>query len=154
MLWTRRLVPFLVLPLLLSTCSNQQRAINDDISVLQMREDYVQKHPAGRYNRFIEKGEIVRGMNLIEVSASWGLPEARWKSKDKAFEYWTFFGQDEISGDWSRYTLVFEKNVLVDWMLDRHFAKNGTLTEWHIPGDGSDSTPGRRASSDGAAASK
>jgi hypothetical protein len=154
MLWMRRLVPFLVLPLFFTACSNKQRAINDDISVLQMRGDYVQNHPAGKYNRYIEKGEVVRGMNLVEVSASWGLPEARWKSKDPAFEYWTFFGQDEISGDWSRYTLVFEKNVLVDWALDRHFNKNGTLTEWQVLGDGTGSAPDQRASSDGAASSK
>lgn len=155
MLRMRRLIPFvIVLPLCFSACSSKPRAINDDVSVIQLREDYLNKHPSGKYNPYIAKGEVVRGMDFVEVSASWGLPETRWKSKDEKYEYWTFFGADELSGDWSRYTLVFEETVLTDWLLDRHFIKNGALTRWGFLGDGSNRPPDERASAKDAGSSK
>lgn len=154
MLWIRRLVLALVLPLVLPACSSKPRAINDDPSVIQMRADFLQGHPTGKYNEYISKGEVVRGMNFVEVSASWGLPESRWKSRDRKFEYWSFFGKDEFSGNWSRYTLIFEGEILVDWMLDRHFTKNGTLTRLQRTGEGSNATPDMRVSSDGVGSSK
>jgi len=130
MLWTRRLVLLLLLALLFSACAHHPSSLNDDETVFQMRQEYLSTHPDGKYNPYIAKGEIVRGMNFLEVSASWGIPETRRLSQDEAFEYWTFFGQDDVSGDWTRYTLIFDTGTVTDWQMSRHFTKNGMLSEW------------------------
>jgi hypothetical protein len=69
-------------------------------------------------------------MKFTEVMASWGLPESRRLSHDRELEYWTFYGKDLDSGNWTRYTLLFEKGILTDWDLVRHFATNGALEDW------------------------
>jgi hypothetical protein len=120
---------------LAAACAHAPNALNTDDTVSMMREDYVSTHPEGRYNDYIRQGQVTRGMNFLEVSASWGIPETRSRSRDRRFEYWTFFGKDELSGDWTRYTMVFENGILADWELNRHFTKNGTLTRWQIPAD-------------------
>jgi hypothetical protein len=150
MLWTRGLVPSLSLLLLLlyCACAHTPRALNDDASVVQMRADYVREHPGGPFNRYIEVGKVVRGMDFTQVSASWGLPEARWLSRNKKLEFWTYFGKDDVSGDWTRYTFEFEGEVLTGWELDRHFIKNGALTRWQIPDDGSSALTAPRAPAD------
>ena len=137
---TKLLAPPFFLLLVLS-CSHTPHALNDGASVLQMRDDFLLTHPDGKFNRFIERGEVVRGMNFVEVSASWGIPETRSLSKDRKLEYWTFFGFDDLSEDWTRYTFVFEKGVLADWDVNRHFSKNGSLSQWSISDNG-----GRRLS--------
>jgi hypothetical protein len=136
MLRTIRLVSSLLFLLVFLACSHTPKALNDSVSVLQTREDYLLSHPDGKYNQYIERGEVVRGMNYVQVSAAWGIPETRSQSKDKKFEYWTFVGHDDLSGDWTRYTFVFQKGVLTDWDLNRHFTKNGTLAQWSLTGDG------------------
>jgi hypothetical protein len=98
-----------------------------------MRADYLRQHPDGKFNGYISRGEVVRGMNMFEVSAAWGLPETRSPSKDRAVEFWTYFSQDEITGDWARYTLTFEDKAVSDWFVVRHFTKNGELTSWSHP---------------------
>jgi hypothetical protein len=95
-----------------------------------MRQDYLLANPDGVYNEYITRGEVVRGMNYLEVSASWGIPETRRMSKDQKLEYWTFYEKDDLSGDWTRYTFVFEKGALSDWQMARHFSKNGVLSQW------------------------
>jgi hypothetical protein len=143
MLWTSRLVLSSCLLLLFIACAHTPQALNDDLTVRQMREEFLREHPDGQYNPYISKGEVVRGMDVLEVSASWGIPETRRQSKDRKLEYWTYFSSDEISGDWSRYTLTFEGKVLSDWHVVRHFAKNGQLTQTSTATDATaTSTPG------------
>jgi len=153
MLWTSRLVLSSCLILLFIACAHTPKALNDDLTVRQMRDEYLRDHPDGAYNFYIAKGEVVRGMNFLEVSASWGMPETRRQSKDKKLEYWTYFSSDEISGDWSRYTLTFEKQLLMDWHVARHFTKNGELTNATTATDAtSTSTP--KVSSSGLGSTK
>ena len=141
MLWTRSLVVSSCLLLLFLACSHTPRAINDDNSILQMRQDYLLAHPGGAYDEYITRGEVVRGMNYLEVSASWGIPETRRRSRDQKLEYWTFYEKDDVSGDWMRYTFVFEKGALSDWQMARHFTKNGELSQWtNVDGAASVST--------------
>ncbi len=129
MLWTRRLILSSCLLLLFTTCAHTPHALNDGLAVRQMREEFLREHPAGQFNQYITRGEVVRGMGVLEVTASWGIPETRRQSKDQKLEYWTYFSADEISGDWSRYTLTFDDKVLADWHVVRHFNKNGTLSQ-------------------------
>lgn len=133
MLRTRRPTLSSCLLLLFVACSHTPRALNDDLTVQRMREEYLRDHPDGRFNPYIHRGEVVRGMDELEVSASWGLPETRRLSNDGKVEYWTYFNEDDISGNWSRYTLTFEKTLLSDWHIVRHFTKNGTLTQSVTP---------------------
>ena len=128
MLWTSRLVLSSCLLLLFIACAHTPQALNDDLTLRQMRDEFLRDHPDGGYNIYIARGEVVRGMGFLEVSASWGMPETRRQSKDRKLEYWTYFSSDEVSGDWSRYTLTFEQKTLADWHVVRHFTKNGELT--------------------------
>jgi hypothetical protein len=130
MLWKRSLVSMSCLLLLFLACAHNPRAINDDNSILQMRQEYLLAHPGGPYNEYITKGEVVRGMNYLEVSASWGIPETRRISRDRKMEHWTFYDKDDVSGDWTRYMFVFEQGTLSDWQMARHFTKNGELSQW------------------------
>jgi hypothetical protein len=132
---TRLLLTSVLGILALTACAHTPEALHTDDSLIMMREDYVNSHPDGKYNSFIDQGQVVKGMNFIEVSASWGIPETRSRSNDAKLEYWTFFGKDEFSGDWTRYTMIFEQGILTGWDLNRHFTKNGTLTRWLVPED-------------------
>ena len=151
MLWTSRLVLSSCLLLLFIACAHTPQALNDDLTVRQMREEFLREHPDGQHNLYVARGEVVRGMNVLEVSASWGIPETRRQSKDRKQEYWTYFSADEISGDWSRYTLTFEGKVLADWHVVRHFNKNGQLTQSSTATDASAATNPGVSSSDMAA---
>ena len=152
MLRTRRLVLSSCLLLLLIACSHTPRSMNDDLTVQRMREESLREHPGGPFNQYITRGEVVRGMSVLEVSAAWGLPETRRPSKDHKAEYWTYFSEDEISGDWSRYTLTFEETKLADWYVVRHFSTNGELTSWsNSEGSGAISNPSVSSSGVGSA---
>jgi len=119
-----------LLGFLFTSCSHAPNALDNGVTVEKLRLDYLSKHPDGRFNSFIKQGQVVKGMKHVEVMASWGLPESRSLSKDKKFEYWTFYGKDADSYDWIRYTLVFEKNYLTGWDVSRHYSKNGMIEDW------------------------
>ena len=127
---TRHLLLLLLLGFIFSSCSHAPRALNEGTTVTDLRQDHLKKYPDGKFNRYIERGQIVKGMQYLEVMASWGLPESRRLSRDREFEYWTFFGKDNDSWDWIRYTLEFEENCLLGWDMTRHFTKNGVLEDW------------------------
>jgi hypothetical protein len=129
MLGRSRLVLSSCLTVLFIACAHTPQALNDDLTVREMREEFLRDNPDCEYKPYIARGEVVRGMNFLEVSASWGIPETRRQSKDRKQEYWTYFSADEVSGDWSRYTLTFQDKRLTDWYVVRHFAKNGQLTQ-------------------------
>lgn len=128
----RHLVLLLLLGILLSSCAHAPGAPSGSDGVLSLRQQYLSSNPDGRFNPYIERGQVIRGMKFTEVTASWGLPESRRLSRDREFEYWTFYGKDNESGDWMRYTFEFSDGVLVDWEVARHIAKNGSLESWAV----------------------
>lgn len=128
--WTRQFVLLILLGILLPSCASAPNALNETITVIELRQDYLRENPEGEYNQFIGRGQVIKGMKFKEVMASWGLPESRRLSRNREFEYWTFYGKDADSGNWMRYTLVFQKNTLTNWDVVRHYAKNGTLENW------------------------
>ena len=130
MLGTRYLLCVVFLGLLFTACAHAPNALDDGVTVAKLRQDYLKKNPNGQYNYYIVHGQVVKGMKHVEVMASWGLPESRRLSKDRKVEYWTFYGKDNDSWDWIRYTLEFEENVLTGWDVDRHYAKNGMIEDW------------------------
>jgi hypothetical protein len=128
----RHLLMLLLLGMVLSSCANTPRSLDESDAVLKLRKDYLRSNPAGKFNGRIEKGEIVRGMNFMEVLASWGVPQCRRSLPEKEIESWIYIGKDEESKDWQQYTLMFEKRVLVQWDVMRHNSKNGSLAQWSI----------------------
>jgi len=117
-----RALPLLPL-LLIVACSHTPRM--DDTKetdyIRMLREEFFKTHPDGQYNEYIARGEVVKGMDFLEVLASWGNPNKREKPTDNV-EYWIYLDVDEDSMDWVQYKFEFRKSVLSDWDLSRHVA--------------------------------
>jgi len=115
-------------------CAHSPRVIDESPSMLTIRADYLQSNPDGPYNEHIHSGEVVKGMNYIEVLASWGVPDARYRTEpgEIEVEYWHYLSLDEISHDWTQHTFVFEKKKLVEWDVMRHVSHTGSLTHWTV----------------------
>jgi hypothetical protein len=71
-----------------------------------LREEFFETHPNGVYNEFIARGEVVRGMDFLEVLASWGNPTKREKPSPDV-EYWVYLEEYEETKDWVQYKFVF-----------------------------------------------
>jgi hypothetical protein len=99
--------------------------------IRMLREEFFKSHPDGQYNDHIAQGEVVLGMDFLEVLASWGNPGKREKPTENV-EYWMYLDEDEDSKDWVRYKFIFRKNILEDWELTRHVAAGGIL---EVPDD-------------------
>ena len=116
----------LVLVIFVIACAHTPRMSKDRETeyIRMLREEFFKSHPEGEFNENIKRGEVLAGMGFLEVLASWGLPTSRSQSKDKSTEYWTYFGYDDASKDWSRYTFVFEQSRLLEWEMTRHVPGN------------------------------
>jgi hypothetical protein len=128
----RRIPPTLlwlpVLFLTLGSCTSNPRMLSGTESdyLLQLRQEYLNSNPDGAYNEYIKRGEVVKGMDFLEVLASWGHPEVR--TKESALtEHWMYREVDEDSKDAVVYTFTFRRNVLAEWDLMRHFAAGGRI---------------------------
>lgn len=112
---TLAIVAFTVVAL--SACSNMLRLNRDVEERADLRQNYLQNNPDGAFNNHIVKSEVVKGMNVIEVLASWGLPDVRTASKTTKAEFWTYFTVDDYSQTVSSYDLVFEDRQLRRWVV-------------------------------------
>ena len=90
-----------------------------------IRAQYLQDYPNGVYNDHIMRGELATGMNVIEVLASWGLPDEREWDQASNRVSWFYTSRDEHSRDYVAYELVFEDLVLARWILERGIAGAG-----------------------------
>lgn len=119
-----------VLPLLLVvaaiSCSQAPRMSQTQETdyVRMLRQEFFETHPDGMYNEHIKRGEVVKGMDFLEVLASWGNPDARKKPMANV-EHWTYVEIDEDSKDAVEYRFIFRQNVLAEWELSRQYAKGG-----------------------------
>lgn len=95
-------------------------------AISELREDYLKEFPDGTNNDHIRRGEVVRGMTLYEVLASWGVPDRRLVS-DKGQERWVYVLMDELSMDWVCYEYDFRNNALLDWTSTRSNANGFAL---------------------------
>ena len=124
----RFLFRILVLVLFLafaSSCAYQPRSMKDSAEMAEVRSEYVQNNPEGKFNHYIEKGELSKGMSVIEVLAAWGLPNMRqsWQNTDK--ESWTYHSFDPHTGDYTIVDLTFEARTLLKWVRHRQVAAAG-----------------------------
>lgn len=132
-----------LLGLILLACAHVPRTYDETDAVKRLRLQYVRTHPNGRFNAHILKGEVTKGMDFLDVLASWGLPNLRRGSRESVYENWVYYARDEETGRFTVYELVFKDQHLVDWKVDVNVAGNGgkpPITEdWYprtpVPGD-------------------
>ena len=119
----------LLCSLVFASCAHTPRVTEESESLLTIRRGYLETHPDGQFNPYIVRGEVVPGMDFMDVLASWGIPASRIRDK-KGIENWIYLAEDHESGDWVRYTFSFEKYTLAEWQISRHNSKNGALVYW------------------------
>ena len=118
----------------LAGCASSPPSRTETPAIRELRADYMRTFPQGRYNDHIERGEVVKGMSLFEVLASWGIPDARVVAPDENRERWMYVLMDDASMDWVRYDYLFNGNVLLDWEVTRNVTNGLTLdTPDHRP---------------------
>lgn len=123
MIRTPHLVFLLLLAVILAgSCSSNLQKVDDKNSsyLLALRAEYLASNPDGEFNEYIERGEVVKGMDFLEVLASWGHPAARSKRAD-ATEVWTYREVDQNNKDWIEFTFEFRGSILGDWKIARHY---------------------------------
>jgi hypothetical protein len=96
-------------------------------AIRELRDDFLRTFPDGPNHDHIRRGEVVRGMNLFEVLASWGIPDARVVSTEGNRERWVYVLLDDLSLDWICYEYEFRGNELVDWSTTRNVANGLSL---------------------------
>ena len=106
------LIPLVVFAV---SCAHSPKLYVDTKSMDQARSEYVQNHPAGKYNKIIMEGQIAKGMNFDEVTAAWGVPNVRREVEGTNFEHWIYAEKDEDTGLWGIFNLAFREGSLVYW---------------------------------------
>jgi hypothetical protein len=133
-----RVSVLLILAVLLCTCigcSGIHQTEREDFTKPEAREKYLAANPASRHGDQIRNGEIMRGMDLYEVIASWGLPNVYLVSGEEAKEYWIYYVQQRESKSVLIYTLTFSDDSLEGWNIDQK-----RLDDYRIVKDMSEST--------------
>jgi len=106
----------------LTGCATTPPSRSATPAIYELRDDYFRSFPEGPHNDRIKRGEVVKGMSLFEVLASWGVPDARVVKEDGNSERWIYVLQDDLSLDWVCYDYEFAGNSLVDWTTSRNVA--------------------------------
>ena len=99
-------------------CATMPPSRTETPAISQLREDYFREFPNGPNNDHVRRGEIVKGMTLYEVLASWGIPDRR-LATDTGHERWVYVLLDDLSMDWVVYEYDFRNNALADWTTTR-----------------------------------
>jgi hypothetical protein len=104
----------------LTSCATAPPTRTATPAIHDLRDDYFRTFPEGPNNEHIRRGEVVKGMNLFEVLASWGVPDGRVVSSDGSEERWIYVLLDDLSMDWICYEYEFTANALIDWTTTRN----------------------------------
>jgi hypothetical protein len=108
-----------------ASCAHVPRMPQASPETASLRSQFLHDHPNGPHNAQIVRGEVVKGMDLMEVLASWGVPERRVGKKSSDKESWIYTARDEHSQDYVIYELVFVDRVLSRWHIDRGTTGSG-----------------------------
>lgn len=100
-------------------CSSISHTEREYFTRPEAREQYIIDHPNCTHSDQIRNGEIIRGMDIYEVIASWGLPNVYLVSKEQPKEYWIYYVQEEASKAVLIYTLTFGGEHLEGWDIDQ-----------------------------------
>ena len=102
---------------LTASCSQLPQSSRTDEQMTSVRAEFLQNHPEGMYNAYIKEGRVVKGMGIVEVLASWGLPNVRRPAPEGDVEFWAYYAKDEQTQQLVSYELVFEAKVLNRWTV-------------------------------------
>ena len=100
-------------------CSGISNTEQEFFTRPEAREQYIIAHPDCPFDNQIRNGEIIRGMEIYEVIASWGLPNVYLVSKEESKEFWIYYVQDTESKLVLIYTLTFSDVYLEGWDIDQ-----------------------------------
>ncbi|UCH83444.1 MAG: hypothetical protein JSW50_13445 [Candidatus Latescibacterota bacterium] len=100
------------------SCSQLPPSDKSPEEMASIRAEYLENNPNGKYTEYIMEGRVVKGMNTMEVLASWGLPNVRRNWTPDNAEYWTYYARDEHTKKVVSYDLVFENRVLNRWVVN------------------------------------
>lgn len=99
-------------------CSGVSTVEHADLTKLESREHFIEMNPSSQFCEYIRSGEIIRGMNIYEVIASWGLPNVYLVSRKDPSENWIYYVEDTDSRSILIYTLTFMDDMLETWEID------------------------------------
>jgi hypothetical protein len=99
------------------SCSRLPQSTRSNDEMASIRAEYLQNNPDGKFNDHIKEGRVVKGMNTMEVLASWGIPNVRRGWEQDKTEYWTYYAKDEHTQQLMSYDLVFDDRVLNRWVI-------------------------------------
>ena len=99
-------------------CSGISTVERAELTDIETREHFIDNNPNSIYCENIRNGEIVRGMNIYEVFASWGLPNVYLVAPKEPHENWIYYVQDLDTRSILIYTLTFSDNLLEGWEID------------------------------------
>jgi hypothetical protein len=109
-----------VLLVVIAACgaSTLRRSQVDFSDLADLRSEYTTRNPDSPYRDNVSRGEIVKGMDVFGVLASWGLPERR-VPDGAEFERWLYIDSEDAANQPVGYALEFEKGVLKSWDVQR-----------------------------------
>jgi len=114
-------------------CSGVSTLERANLTSLESRQDFIRLHPEGVHNKFIENGEIVPGMSVHEVIASWGMPNVYVVTPMAPNEQWIYYLKDSNSESMLIYTLSFGNDTLQTWNVDqKRFVGQGVVSKEEI----------------------
>ena len=99
-------------------CSGISTVEQANFTRLESREHFIESNPNSLFCEYVRNGEIIRGMNIYEVLASWGLPNVYLVSQKGPGENWIYYVEDLDSRSVLIYTLSFRDNTLETWEID------------------------------------
>lgn len=111
----------------LASCATSPPRREDTAAILEIRDEYIRKHPDGPFNVVIARGEAAVGMGYYDMLAAWGIPDVRERDAERDEERWVYVLTDENQADWQRYDFIFAKRMLVEWEWSRGVASGSVL---------------------------
>ncbi len=118
---------------LVTGCSCTSQIEREEFTSRDAREVYVEGHPGSAYLENIRNGEIVRGMSLDEVLASWGMPNVYLASHKGGEERLIYYVQQKGLNSVLVYMLDFDSNnVLTDWDIDQKRLSSYSLVNYEL----------------------
>lgn len=115
-------------------CSGLSTVERAELTNIESREHFITSNPGSIYCENIRNGEIVRGMNIYEVIASWGLPNVYLVSRKEPHENWIYYVQDQDTRSILIYTLTFGDDLLDGWEIDmKRFIDQRVVYDFDMP---------------------